>query len=135
MNQSHLQSDLSKVPTALPVQLASPVMTREKFASMSGLREGQIRGQIERGHLPVFHVGRLALVNVALLTWNEIHLIPCPIMTKDAFAKATGLREQQVESQLDRGNLPRRDVGRLALVDVAELVRQCMAEQHRDCPF
>ncbi|MCO1336413.1 hypothetical protein MO867_18935 [Microbulbifer sp. OS29] len=129
MTHNHIQTDPSYVSTASPVLLASPVMTREKFSESSGLREGQIRGQMLRGHLPVFNIGRLAMVNVALLTWSEIHLVPCPIMTKDAFAKASGLREQQVESQLDKGNLPRRDVGRLALVDVAELVRQCMAQQ------
>ncbi|WP_299940169.1 hypothetical protein [uncultured Microbulbifer sp.] len=129
MTFNYPQTGSSNVTTACPVLLASPVMTREKFSATSGLREGQIRGQIERGHLPVFHIGRLAMVNVAQLTWDEIHFVPCPIMTKDAFAKATGLREQQVESQLDKGNLPRRNIGRLALVDVSKLVRLCMAQK------
>jgi len=108
--------------------LASPVMTRERFSETSGLRDGQIRGQIDRGHLPVFFVGRLALVNVAALTWPDLELHPCPLMTKDAFAKASGLREQQVVSQIDRGNLPVRKIGRLSLVDVSALVKRCIAE-------
>lgn len=131
MTQQHTHTATKEVRTAPPVLLASPIMTREKFAAASGLREGQVRGQIERGHLPVFYVGRLALVNVAMLTWDELHLVPCPIMTKDAFAKASGLRESQVEAQLDKGNLPRKDVGRLALVDVAALVRECLAQQNK----
>ncbi|MFS1525792.1 hypothetical protein ACL7TT_17050 [Microbulbifer sp. 2304DJ12-6] len=127
LNTRKNRNHIVKAP---PVLLASPVMTRDKFSAASGLREAQIRGQLERGNLPMFHVGRLALVNVALLTWRELHLVPSPIMTKDAFARASGLREQQVQAQLDRGNLPHRYIGRLVLVDVAELVRQCQAQQN-----
>ncbi|MFC6633567.1 hypothetical protein [Microbulbifer taiwanensis] len=103
-------------------------MTRERFAEVSGLREGQVRGQIERGHLPVFSIGRLSLVNVALLTWRELELAPCPVMTKDAFAKASGLRERQVKVQIERGNLPGKTIGRLSLVDVSELVQRCISQ-------
>lgn len=121
------QSDavIRQVP---PILLPSPVMTRDRFAEVSGLREGQIRGQIERGHLPVFSIGRLTLVNVVLLTWPELELAACPVMTKDAFAKASGLRERQVKVQIERGNLPSKAIGRLSLVDVSELVQRCISE-------
>ena len=44
-----------------------PVMTREKFAELSGLAEGVIQGMIEKGHLPSIKIGRYRLVNVARL--------------------------------------------------------------------
>lgn len=44
-----------------------PVMTREKFAELSGLAEGVIQGMIEKGHLPSIKIGRYRLVNVAKL--------------------------------------------------------------------
>ncbi|AZZ94706.1 DNA-binding protein [Hahella sp. KA22] len=47
--------------------ITSPVMTKKAFAECSGLREDQVRGQIERGYIPVKYIGRLVLVNVALL--------------------------------------------------------------------
>ncbi|WP_041598355.1 hypothetical protein [Hahella chejuensis] len=45
----------------------SPLMTKRAFAELSGLREDQVRGQIARGYLPVRHIGRLVLINVARL--------------------------------------------------------------------
>ncbi|WP_299594300.1 hypothetical protein [uncultured Microbulbifer sp.] len=120
----------SSVRKAPPVVLPSPVMTREKFAEVSGLREGQVRSQIERGHLPVYYIGRLALVNIAVLAWPELDLVPCPMMTKDAFAKVSGMRERQVESQIDRGNLPVKKLGRLSVVDMSELVKRCLANNN-----
>lgn len=50
---------------ALPVFF--PVMTKEKFAELSGLAEGVIQGMIEKGHLPSIKIGRHRLVNVAKL--------------------------------------------------------------------
>lgn len=62
MDRSHeLQA-----PTFLPV--LSPVMTREKFAELSGLTEGVIQGMIEKGHLPSVKIGRHRLVNLIRLT-------------------------------------------------------------------
>ena len=34
------------------VMIPVPVMTKERFAEMTGLSEGQVRGMIEKGHLP-----------------------------------------------------------------------------------
>ncbi|WP_020410987.1 hypothetical protein [Hahella ganghwensis] len=53
------------MPTMISIE--SPVMTRERFAKASGLREEQIRGQMDRDQIPTKKIGRLLLVNVARL--------------------------------------------------------------------
>ncbi len=50
------------------IVIQSPLMTQEKFAEVSGLKETVVRGQIERGNLPKHKIGRLCLVNVAAIT-------------------------------------------------------------------
>jgi hypothetical protein len=47
-------------------------MTQERFAQLSGLSEGQVRGQIEKGHLPSLKIGRVRLVNVAALSQDAL---------------------------------------------------------------
>lgn len=54
------------------ILIATPVMTQERFAQLSGLTEGQVRGQIEKGHLPSLKVGRVRLVNVAALSQDAL---------------------------------------------------------------
>lgn len=54
------------------ILIATPVMTQERFAQLSGLTEGQVRGQIEKGHLPSFKIGRVRLVNVAALSQDAL---------------------------------------------------------------
>lgn len=50
--------------------LATPVMTQERFAQLTGLTVGQVRGMVEKGHLPSFKAGNAKprFINVALLT-------------------------------------------------------------------
>lgn len=55
------------------ILIATPVMTQERFAQLSGLTEGQVRGQIEKGHLPSLKVGRVRLVNVAALSQDALN--------------------------------------------------------------
>ncbi|PHQ27421.1 hypothetical protein CLH62_07595 [Marinobacter guineae] len=50
------------------ILLATPVMTQDRYAQLTGLTEGQVRGQIEKGHLPSLKVGRVRMVNIALLS-------------------------------------------------------------------
>ena len=50
------------------ILLATPVMTQERFAELTGLTEGQVRGMIEKGHLPSLKIGKPRLVNMALLS-------------------------------------------------------------------
>lgn len=54
------------------ILIATPVMTQERFSQLSGLTEGQVRGQIEKGHLPSIKVGRVRLVNVAVLSRDAL---------------------------------------------------------------
>jgi len=54
------------------ILIATPVMTQERFSQLSGLTEGQVRGQIEKGHLPSLKIGRVRLVNVAALSQDAL---------------------------------------------------------------
>lgn len=44
-----------------------PVMTDERFAELSGLSPDTVRGQLQQGNLPIYHIGRRRMVNVAPL--------------------------------------------------------------------
>jgi len=50
------------------IVITTPVMTREKFAEVSGMREPAVRGQMERDHIPTKKIGKLAMVNLVKLT-------------------------------------------------------------------
>ena len=52
-------------PLALLIQI--PVMTKERFASLTGVEVGVIRGMLDRGYLPAIKIGRHRFVNVAAL--------------------------------------------------------------------
>lgn len=52
--------------------ISTPVMTQERFAQLSGLTEGQVRGQIEKRHLPSIKIGRIRLVNIAALSQEAL---------------------------------------------------------------
>lgn len=61
MDGSHESQGLKRWPVFFPV------MTRDKFAALSGLAEGVVQGMIEKGHLPSIKIGRYRLVNLAQL--------------------------------------------------------------------
>lgn len=52
--------------------VSTPVMTQERFAQLSGLTEGQVRGMIEKGHLPSIKIGKPRLVNVVALSQEAL---------------------------------------------------------------
>lgn len=112
-----------------PVFLSCPVMTYERFAEQTGMRVGQIRSQVSRGNLPGRKVGRLTLVNAAKLLDCANVTPPVPVMTYERFSELSGMREPQVISQAGAGNLPTRYVGRLRLIDVVELTKQCLEQE------
>lgn len=116
------------------IQLAVPVMDQKRFAEQSGLRQAQIYGQVTRSNLPIIKVGRFALINMAKLTLEQhAHLRPVlittPVMTAEEFGLHAGLEKHQVQHQLEQGNLPRRAVGRLVLVDIVELTKMCLSAE------
>lgn len=47
--------------------IAFPVCTKERFAELSGLEPGVVRGMMDRGYLPTVKIGRHRLVNLAAL--------------------------------------------------------------------
>lgn len=108
------------------ITLHSPIMTMDKFAEESGLREGQIRSQLSRGNLPTYRVGRLVLVNNAMLLAEFAQLMIIPIMTYERFALLSGLREPQVLRQAENGSLPTKYIGRLRVIDIAALTHECL---------
>ena len=50
------------------ITIQSPIMTKEKFASESGMRIRQIETQATEGNLPTFGVGKNKPINMAALT-------------------------------------------------------------------
>lgn len=56
------------------VMIPVPVMSQERFAELTGLSEGQVRGMIEKGHLPSMKCGKPRMVNIARLSQEAINL-------------------------------------------------------------
>ncbi|SFJ40864.1 hypothetical protein SAMN05216429_102239 [Marinobacter persicus] len=54
------------------ILIATPVMTQERYAQLTGLTEGQVRGQIEKGHLAFIKIGRVRMVNIAALSQQAL---------------------------------------------------------------
>ncbi|WP_228739351.1 hypothetical protein [Marinobacter arenosus] len=54
------------------ILIATPVMTQDRYAQLTGLTEGQVRGQIEKGHLPSLKIGRVRMVNIAALSQQAL---------------------------------------------------------------
>ncbi len=50
------------------ITVGVPCMTPEKFATESGLRAEQVRGQLSLGHLDKTKIGKLNMVNLVALT-------------------------------------------------------------------
>lgn len=123
------ESGNAKVSSDNLVLISSPIMTMDKFAAHTGLRPGQVSSQVNRGNLPSVYIGRLRLVNSAKLLDAESSVLTVPVMTFERFAEASGLREQQVISQAENNNLPTQYIGRLRLVDIAELTKRCLEQQ------
>lgn len=48
----------------------APVVTQQKFSEQTGLRTEQVKGQVQVGNLPSKKIGKLRMVNVALLNAN-----------------------------------------------------------------
>lgn len=45
-----------------------PIITKERFSAVSGLRVDQVRGMMANGYLPTLKVGKHRMINMALLT-------------------------------------------------------------------
>lgn len=58
---------LGQVSQSLQGTVPVPVMSRERFAELTGLSIGVIDGWSDRGHLPTLVIGKHRLVNLVLL--------------------------------------------------------------------
>jgi len=48
--------------------IAFPVVTKERFAALSGLEVGVVRGMMDRGYLPTVKLGRHRMINLRVLS-------------------------------------------------------------------
>ena len=55
-------SDKSETP---PI---GPVITKRRFAEISGLTEEIVRGMVDRGYLPSLKIGKHRMINMTLMT-------------------------------------------------------------------
>lgn len=44
-----------------------PIVSRARFAELTGVPEGVIQGWISKGYIPTYSIGRYTLINLALL--------------------------------------------------------------------
>ncbi len=56
-----------ETPKAQQVPAPVPLMTKERFADLSGLSVDTVEGHIRRGYLPTRKIGKRLLINLALL--------------------------------------------------------------------
>jgi len=68
----------------LPTSLTLPVMSRLRFAELTGYPEGVVQGWISKGYIPTLTIGKYTLINLALL--NRMALDKAPWMTGDDHA-------------------------------------------------
>ncbi|WP_435103628.1 hypothetical protein [Arhodomonas sp. AD133] len=50
-----------------------PLVTKERFAELTGLSFDQVRGMVARQQLPTRKIGRHRLINLALVTSDCLH--------------------------------------------------------------
>ena len=56
--------------------LSLPLISRERFADLTGFPEGVVQGWIAKGYIPTYSVGKYTLINLALL--NRMALAKAP---------------------------------------------------------
>lgn len=59
--------------------LILPVLSKSRFAELTGYPEGVVQGWIAKGYIPTYSVGKYTLINLALL--NRMALDKAPWMT------------------------------------------------------
>ncbi len=56
--------------------LALPLISLDRFAELTGVAPGVIRGWISRGYLPTYSIGKYTLINLALLNHMAMQKAP-----------------------------------------------------------
>lgn len=56
--------------------LALPLIAPDRFAELTGIAPGVIRGWISRGYVPTYSIGKYTLINLALLNHMAMQKAP-----------------------------------------------------------
>lgn len=109
-----------------PLALATPIMTRERFASLTGLSEDTVRGMMDRRQIKVIKFGRRILVNLAAMTWKDIPTLLVPAVTVEYLAEHSGLTDRSIEEQYSKRHIPGDKMGKRIMIDMVALTTLCM---------
>jgi hypothetical protein len=60
-------NDTAKAVMPLLPNIAHPVVSRERFAELTGLPIGVVIGFVNKGYLPTVSIGKYSLINVELI--------------------------------------------------------------------
>lgn len=60
-------NDTTKAVSHLLPNITHPVVSRERFAELTGLPIGVITGFVNKGYLPTVSIGKYSLINLELL--------------------------------------------------------------------
>lgn len=60
-----------------------PVMTREKFTELTGIPQGVLNSQIDKGYWPTIKIGKRSLINIEAVRSSALSAAN-PIGSKDA---------------------------------------------------
>lgn len=117
--------------STIPFKFLVPVMTAERYAQETGLRLMQIKGQTERNNIPTIKIGGSRMINVVQTAWelwqsNGVINLSVAQMHHSRFCELSGMKENAALHQIANGNLPSQSVGRLKMVDIAELYKLCV---------
>lgn len=123
---------------SIPFKFLVPVMTAERYAHETGLRQLQVRGQTDRNNIPTIKIGGLRLINIVQTAWemwetNGAINLSVAQMHHSRFCELSGMKENAALHQIAHGNLPSQSVGRLRMVDIAELYRICAENDGTQC--
>lgn len=130
------QIDLSQIPVYIPV------MSQEQYAQLYECSQTQVRSQVLDGDLPIYKIGRYALINIVKLSRDSLFrsnyqsvgfrsqfYIDIPLMPKVVFSQRVGVTEDIVRGWINRGHVPSQLLGRDRVVNVVELVIRCSNAQ------
>lgn len=63
-------------PPEINIQPFTPVMSKERFAELSGVPFGVVEGWVIRGYLPSLLIGKHRLVNIIQLNQDCLEQLP-----------------------------------------------------------
>jgi hypothetical protein len=68
MNNVGTKNEVNEVPEfGIQQSITHPLISRERFADLTGLPLGVVVGFINKGYLPTYSIGKYSLVNIELL--------------------------------------------------------------------